>query len=68
MNKNRLFYSPTFSETENEKINDKSLDNKPKINFKKTKENTIKSLNEVEFFLNNFKRFKRYLHLYKFFK
>lgn len=65
---NRLFYSPTCCETREEKIIDKPLDDKPKIDFKKTKENTIKSLNEVEFFLNDFKRFKRYLHLYKFLK
>lgn len=41
---------------------------KNKINFKEKKNNTIKSLNEVEGFLNDFKHFKRYVHLYKFFK
>lgn len=30
--------------------------------------NTIKSLNEVECFLNNFKKFSRYVRLYKIFK
>ena len=41
---------------------------KSSFNFKEKKNNTIKSLNEVEFFLNDFKNFKKYLHLYKFFK
>lgn len=30
--------------------------------------NTINSLNEVECFLNNFKKFSRYVRLYKIFK
>ena len=41
---------------------------KSSFNFKEKKNNTIKSLNEVEIFLNDFKNFKKYLHLYKFFK
>lgn len=39
-----------------------------KFDFKCCKDNTIKSLNDVEFFLNNLNRFSRYMHLYKFFK
>lgn len=39
-----------------------------KIPFKKRKENTLTSLNEVENFLFNYKHFMRYVKLYKFFK
>lgn len=46
------------------KLNDK----KNKIDFKKLKNNTCKSLNEVECFLNNFHRFKNYIRLYKILK
>ena len=51
--------------------NDNRGDKKPppkKFDFKCCKDNTIKSLNDVEFFLNNLNRFSRYMHLYKFFK
>ena len=41
---------------------------KNKFNFKTCKNNTIKSLNEVEYFLNNFKKFARYVKIYKLFK
>ena len=40
----------------------------PTYVVKEKKNNTINSLNEVEGFLNDFKHFKRYIHLYKFFK
>lgn len=39
-----------------------------KMSFKKRKENTLASLNEVENFLFNYKHFMRYVKLYKFFK
>lgn len=46
--------------------------NKPKqsgkLSFKKRKENTLASLNEVENFLFNYKHFMRYIKLYKLFK
>lgn len=67
----RIFYSSTPEETSRKNSppppppNKKS---KKKIDFIEKKKNTIKSLNEVEYFLNDLKRFKRYLHLYKFFK
>lgn len=63
----RLFYrsNPNNSETPPPPPNKKP---KKKINFKEKKNNTINSLNEVEGFLNDFKHFKRYVHLYKFFK
>ena len=41
---------------------------KKSLNFKTCKKNTIKSLNEIEFFLNNFKKFSRYIKVYKIFK
>ena len=34
---------------------------KKKFNFKCCKDNTIKSLHEVEYFLNNFHRFIKYV-------
>lgn len=39
-----------------------------KLSFKKRKENTLASLNEVENFLFNYKHFMRYVKLYKFFR
>lgn len=62
----RLFYGSAPSASQN--TPKPSPNKKTKINFKEKKNNTINSLNEVEGFLNDFKHFKRYLHLYKFFK
>jgi len=39
-----------------------------KFNFKKLKKNTINSLNEVEYFLSDLKRFSNYIKLYKILK
>ena len=41
---------------------------KKKINFKKMKKNTFNSLNEVECFLRDFKKFSNYIKLYKILK
>lgn len=41
---------------------------KKKFDFNKKKENTIKSLNEVECFLRNFKNMSKYIKLYKIIK
>ena len=41
---------------------------KKKFNFKCYKNNTIKSLHEVEYFLNHFHRFIKYIKLYKILK
>lgn len=41
---------------------------KKKLNFKTCKNNTIKSLNEVEHFLRDFKHFSKYIKLYKILK
>lgn len=46
-------------------------DNKPprkKFDFKLYKKNTVQSLNQVEYFLNNFQGFYKYIKLYKLFK
>lgn len=39
-----------------------------KFDYKKYKKNTLKSLNDVEYFLNNYKKFKRFFKIYKLFK
>ncbi len=39
-----------------------------KSKFKDIKDNTLKSLNEVEYFLNNFKKFSNCIKLYKILK
>lgn len=41
---------------------------KKNIDFKLYKKNTIKSLNDVEFFLNNFNHYFKYFKLFKLFK
>lgn len=41
---------------------------KKKLNFKTCKKNTINSLNEVEHFLRDFKKFSNYIRLYKILK
>ena len=46
---------------------DKKPPHKKNFNFKTCKKNTIKSLNEIEYFLNNFKRFTRYVKIYRIF-
>lgn len=50
------------------KRGDKKSPQKKTFYFKKYKKNTFKSLNDVEYFLNNFQTFKYYLKLYKFLK
>lgn len=65
----RIFYqSPSSDVSQTRKAPNPKKDKKSKFNFKEKKNNTINSLNEVEAFLNDFKHFKRYVHLYKFFK
>lgn len=41
---------------------------KKKVDFKVLKNNTCKSLNEVEYFLNNFQKFTNCIKLYKILK
>lgn len=47
---------------------EKKVSKKKKIDFNLYKKNTIKSLNDVEYFLNNFKQFSKYIKLYKIFR
>lgn len=62
-------FSSTSTRAEKAPPPPKKVENKKKkINFKDKKNKTLKSLNEVELFLNDFQHFKRYIHLYKFFK
>lgn len=53
---------------EEPKKGNKKLPPKKKFDIKTYQKNTLRSLNEVEYFLNNFKRFSRYVKLFKFFK
>ena len=41
---------------------------KKKLDFKKLKKNAFRSLNDVELFLHDFKRFSNYIKLYKILK
>lgn len=52
---------------QNKKIIPKNKSNK-KLTFKTCKNNTIKSLTEVEYFLNNFHELSKYIKLYKILK
>ena len=47
---------------------EKKSPQKKQIDFKTYKKNTVKSLKEIEYFLNNFKKFTRYVKIYKLFK
>ena len=47
---------------------DENRGKKKKPNFKTMKKNTVKSLNDVEYFLNNFGNFVKYVKLYKLLK
>lgn len=44
------------------------MDKNNKPNFKNIRKNAVKSINEVEFFLRDFKRFSKYIKLYKILK
>lgn len=48
--------------------NKKPLKQKNKFDIKIIKKNTFNSLNEVEYFLRNFKKFSNYIKLYKILK
>ena len=59
---NKFFSSSCSPNFENQKKK------KNKTDFKKLKNNTINSLNEVECFLTNFNKFTDYIKLYKILK
>ena len=48
--------------------NENNVQNVKKFNFNKKKNNTLKSLSEVECFLKDFSKFKNYIKLYKILK
>ena len=47
---------------------EKKCNKQKKLKFQDYKKNTIHSLNEVEYFLNNFGKALKCINLYKFFK
>lgn len=57
-----------YNNINNDSRGDKKTPPKKKFDFKSCKNNTIKSLNDVEYFLNNLHKFSKCMHLYKFFK
>lgn len=64
---NNLIFKNNNNFEEN-RITPETKNKKNKIDFKKLKNNTFKSLNEVEYFLNNFKKYSRYAKIYKILK
>lgn len=58
---NQYLENPNEERGENKK-------KKSKFDFKKKKENTLRSLREVEYFLNDFKRISKHIKLYKLLK
>lgn len=50
------------------KRGDKKSPPKKSFDYKKYKKNILKSLNDVEYFLNNYKKFKHFFKIYKLFK
>lgn len=68
---NNLFFTNDQNYNRNCPPSPKSPPKNPKrkkVDFKKLKKNTCNSLNEVECFLNDFKRFTNYIKLYKILK
>ena len=61
-------YKANFFEDENRGEKKNPPPKKKEPNFKTMKKNTVKSLNDVEYFLNNFGNFVKYVKLYKLLK
>ena len=61
-------YKANFFEDENRGEKKNPHQKKKKPNFKTMKKNTVKSLNDLEYFLNNFGNFVKYVKLYKLLK
>ena len=61
-------YKANFFEDENRGEKKNPPPKKKKPNIKTIKKNTGKSLNDVEYFLNNFCNFVKYVKLYKLLK
>lgn len=60
--------TPTNYDIDTQKRGFDSKPPKKKLNFKTMKNNTISSLNDVEYFLNNFSKISHYMKFFKFFK
>ena len=65
---NNLFFSNNRKSLPFPQENRESDPPNNKVDFKKLKNNTIRSLNEVEIFLNDFNRLKNYIKLYNILK
>ena len=65
---NRLMHTENFDNRRKENKPKHKPSKKKKLTFKDYKKNTLKSLNEVESFLNNLDKASKYIHLYKFLK
>lgn len=64
-----IYRSNHIEETRAFPLDNKNKDKKKKKrNFKELKGNTIKSLNEVEYFLTNIKHFSKHIKVYKMLK
>ena len=64
----RLMHTENFDNRGKENKPKPKSPKKKKLTFKDYKKKTLKSLNEVESFLNNLDKASRYIHLYKFLK
>lgn len=64
---NNLIFS-NENEFKNTRFTPTPPNKKNKVDLKKLKHNTCKSLNEVEYFLNNFRKFSDFVKLYKILK
>ena len=57
-----------MNNSQNNRGEKKSPPKKKKLSLKTYKKNTINSLNEIEYFLNNLNKAFRYIKIYKIFK
>ena len=64
----RLMHTENFDNRGKENKPKPKPPKKKKLTFKDYKKHTLKSLNEVESFLNNLDKASKYIHLYKFLK
>lgn len=65
---NNLFFSNSNCQNEITCVNHNFKHENKKFSFKNIKNNTFNSLNEVEYFLNNFQKFSNSIKLYKILK
>lgn len=58
----------SYSYEDENRRGDPKPPSKNKFDFKKYKDNTMKSLNETEYFLNHIRDISKYIRIYKIFK